>query len=125
MVAYSFKRRFIAPIRNASKTQTIRKPRPRHVRAGEDLQLYYGMRSPVCALIANARCLAVHRIRISFARIDVIAIDGKRIADKNHFARRDGFADWREMREYFLRMHDARVFDGVLIRWRLIRRNSR
>lgn len=76
MVAYSFKRRFVEPIRwglglgldlsddcvriGSSKQQTIRAERfgrGRHARPGEDLQLYCRQRSPDGFLIGRARCI--------------------------------------------------------------------
>jgi hypothetical protein len=81
MVAYSFKDRFIGPIRAglglkhvnergqiaipgpSPKRQTIRAAgRRRHARPGETLQLYYGMRTRHCFRIGEARCTAVEGV---------------------------------------------------------------
>ena len=94
MVAYSFKRRFVDPIRAGlripsaldnqpvivegnkfrfnsmscfPKRQTIRADRKRHARPGEELQLYCGMRTKGCFLIGRARCRDVLRIIITFS----------------------------------------------------------
>ncbi len=54
MVAYSFNPRFIEPIRQGLKTQTIRSySEARQPRPGQLLQLYTGMRTPT----ASASCL--------------------------------------------------------------------
>lgn len=53
MVAYSFKRQFGPPILAGTKGGTIRNDRKRHARPGEELQLYHGMRTKSCTLIAN------------------------------------------------------------------------
>jgi hypothetical protein len=95
MVAYSFKRRFVAPIqaglgtlpprdqkgewlsegpRNLDppihpKRQTIRAERlgkSRHAIAGEALQLYCAMRTKQCELIGRAVCDAMRPIRLDF-----------------------------------------------------------
>lgn len=73
MVAYSFRAHFEAPIRAGTKAQTIRADRARHARAGEELQLYTGMRTQHCRLIGRAICMAVSPICINFAqeRIEV------------------------------------------------------
>ena len=39
------------------------------------------------------------------------------LAELDAFARRDGFEDWPEMREFWRENHKAEVFSGVLIRW--------
>jgi hypothetical protein len=92
MVAYSFKRRFVAPIlvglgidaldlarrpkaavavlmsdgpRLRPKRQTIREEGlKRHARPGDELQLYCGMRTQGCFLIGRARCTNAQPISI-------------------------------------------------------------
>lgn len=71
MVAYSYKARFVEPIRlglepgpwiPGMKRQTIRADRKRHARPGEEIQHYRGMRTRQCFLIGRAICEAVRRI---------------------------------------------------------------
>jgi hypothetical protein len=92
MVAYSFKRQFVAPILvglGVDKLDLVRRPkavvailsslsvRPRpkrqtiradglkrHARPGEELQLYCGMRTKGCFLIGRAHCIEVLPIAI-------------------------------------------------------------
>lgn len=141
MVAYSFKSRFIDPIRKGlgqpekisvvkfmyvnPKRQTIRADRKRHARPGEEIQLYCGMRTRHCFLIGRARCTDVSDIVITFGQASAVAVGsaGKRVAafagaGLDEFAGRDGFADWSEMREFWTREH-GRIerFVGVLIEW--------
>jgi len=71
MVAYSFRARFREPILVGAKRQTIRADRKRHARPGEQLQLYTGMRTRECAIIARALCSQVMPVRID--------VDGCRI----------------------------------------------
>ena len=59
MVAYSFKARFAEPILAGTKLHTVRAPRKRDARPGEELQLYRGMRTRQCALIARKTCAGV------------------------------------------------------------------
>ena len=121
MVAYSFKDRFADPILADEKRQTIRKHRKRHARAGEVIKLYTGMRTRDCRLLARAICQSVERIKIDvdggsvhFCR-QVETITG---AELDAFARRDGFADWRDMQAFWRAEHPSvSVFDGVLITW--------
>lgn len=87
MVAYSFKRQFVAPICKGLgrdipngfefddpdfkplKRQTIRAiGAKRHARAGEMVQLYHAQRTKQCIRIGVARCVAAKAITIFFAR---------------------------------------------------------
>ena len=121
MVAYSFKQQFRAPILAGTKRQTIRADRKRHVRTGEQLQLYTGMRTRQCAIIGHAVCEGVTPVRIAVEAGSVWPSDpgcwtGTDFLDA--FAWADGFADWSEMREFWRREHpSASLFSGVLIRW--------
>ena len=105
MVAYSYKRRFVAPIRaglglsmlaedfsermdqfgNVSqprpKLQTIRAERKRHARPGEEIQHYCGMRTKHCFLIGRARCTEVRDIVLTFGKFSGISIGGTSTSD--------------------------------------------
>jgi hypothetical protein len=143
MVAYSFKARFVDPIKAGlgllppevlfddarSKRQTIRAiGRRRHARAGETVQLYIAMRTKQCRKIGDGECVRVDpiRIHVESGRI-AIAPDtaDQRMYDKScdldAFAQRDGFGDWAEMREFWRKEHgDLKrlgPFVGVLIQW--------
>lgn len=125
MVAYSFKARFAEPILAGTKDQTIRGPRKRHASSGEALQLYTGMRTRQCRLIGRTTCVEVlgvvldfHFRRIFIARRvgghDLLLGD----AELDAFARRDGFADFGDMRRFWRETHDEDVVSGALIRWK-------
>jgi hypothetical protein len=143
MVAYSFKRRFVAPIARGlgvaypvefietlddrPKRQTIRAGRDRHVRPGEEIQLYHGMRTKYCFLIGRATCLDVQAISIHFRdrRSDWVRfakhgkVDHPRALDR--FARLDGFRNWRELRAFWREEHaGVDDFQGALITWQPI-----
>jgi hypothetical protein len=141
MVAYSFKRQFVGPIRAGTKRQTIRAPRKgrgRHARPGETLQLYTAMRTKQCKKIGEATCVRLRAIELHFRRnwrrdwlryatpgTCGIKIDGAGALAE--FARRDGFIDWLELRAFWKAEHGKKlrwveapfVFDwvGVLIEW--------
>lgn len=139
MVAYSFQAQFVAPILNGTKRQTIRperKGRSRHARPGDELQLYTGMRTKHCRLIARAVCESVSPIAVNFAPLcSEVHVDGTLLTSisgrpsaliaMNNFARRDGFRDWPELKQFW-RHHHPGVdhFEGVLIRWKTIRRGD-
>ncbi len=147
MPAYNFKKQFVAPILlglgrpdpeaifrapgMVPKRQTIRAiGKRRHARPGETIQLYTGMRTRQCQAIGIATCVSVHPIDI-YLQSDTIHVGkiqeretftgAKRL---DEFAHRDGFASWREMREFWLEEHGENgqmkklgPWGGLLIRW--------
>ena len=125
MVAYSFRPRFIAAIESGEKRQTIRADRKRHARAGEQLQLYTGMRTRRCRLLARATCCAVMPIRLDLAegRIEFPSTGTAltTFMELTEFALQDGFPAWRGpdgMLAFWKAEHgDAPIFSGVMIRW--------
>lgn len=122
MVAYSFQKRFIEPIRAGTKRQTIRNERTghaRHARPGEPVQLYFGLRTKHSRLIAAPLCEAVWPVRINLDGL-VSANDGwvRSGDDLDAFAVSDGFRDWADMVAFWRKHHPGViVFSGVLIRW--------
>lgn len=158
MVAYSFKRRFVNPIRVGlgakplldlhgrpmedagaeirPKRQTIRafgKPRNRHARAGETLQLFHAMRTKSCYGVGVAICESFEGILLkwsewrSFCTFDVAQQepgvwrrvgDVREIGDPDEFARADGFTDLDDMARFWSDEHGAATFEGGLVKWR-------
>lgn len=130
MVAYSFQKRFAAPIILGTKRQTIRADRKRHAYPNEMLQLYTGMRTKHCRKIGLATCSQVDRITMQLgAKISTIFIEegtgGKTTifpSGLDEFARCDGFDDWPQMLHFWELNHgDLPTFTGVLIRWTAFR----
>lgn len=122
MVAYSFKRQFCEPIVAGTKRHTIRNDRKRHARPGEQLQLYYGMRTTSCKLLGRATCNFVAPIRLLFwGREGVIIVGMPDIVGAgplDTFARTDGFADWDELKGFWLDVHQVvDEYEGVIIKW--------
>jgi hypothetical protein len=121
MVAYSFNPIFVGPILAGTKRQTIRAERKRHARPGEAMQLYTGMRTKQCALIALATCERVLPIRLRIADPSYAAVDLPLFAlpaGLDDFARSDGFEDFRAMRRFWEVNHPkVEVFSGVLLLW--------
>jgi hypothetical protein len=129
MVAYNFQPMFELPIVALAKLGTIRKAGTRrHARPGEKLQLYTGMRTRSCRLMATATCSANDRIRISFEHyvivigqhpnaVRLVVIDDAHMHLVDNFARADGFGDFAEMKAFWLRAHGPDDFDGRWIQW--------
>lgn len=133
MVAYSYKRRFIAPIAVGlglaqtegvlPKRQTIRAlGKRRHARPGEVLQHYFGMRTRQCFLIGTAICEKVLPVRMQIGRDTLsVTLDGlpMTLGDTDEFARRDGFSGLPDMHQFWCEEHpQVRDFQGVCIMWR-------
>lgn len=118
MVAYSFQPQFVDPIRSGRKQQTIRAiGRRRHVRPGDALQLYTGMRTRSCRLIGRATCADVEAVRIWFEP-DRVILFTRGDVDLEPFAQADGFRSWAELRAFWAKHHpDVDRFSGFLIRW--------
>jgi hypothetical protein len=129
MVAYSFKRRFAPPILMGAKAQTIRvnrAGRSRHARAGEQLQLYIGMRTRHCRRLGAPACTAVVPVRLVFGPkgpAELFQVDGLPLppARMDVFAREDGFESVQDMAAFWWEEHPGDgallTFEGVLIRW--------
>lgn len=137
MPAYSFKRRFVDPIKAGlgtyepilglspavvrPKRQTIRAVgKRRHARPGEIVQLYVGMRTRQCTKIGEGRCISVDPIEIDVRDHQIpIRVWGDWIKDGmiHDFARADGFDSSEDMLEFWKAEHGIGNFRGVLIRW--------
>jgi hypothetical protein len=121
MVAYSFQPMFIDPILEGTKCQTIRPVgKRRHAVAGDQLQLYTGMRTKHCRLIRTVRCLSVSPITLYLSKDEILTLveDGWGDFTVDTFARRDGFQNWEELKAFWAKHHKGvDVFDGLLIRW--------
>jgi hypothetical protein len=110
------------------KLQTIRAiGLRRHVFPGGIIQLYYGMRTKECFSIGVGRCTSVSPIRITVAankiELNFGTIDLRQIctlAALDDFARRDGFADWSDMKDFWRKEHGVQPFTGLLIQWEKI-----
>lgn len=129
MVAYNFQPRFELSIVTLAKLGTIRAAgRRRHAQPGDALQLYTGMRTRGCRLIARACCERSDIIRMSFEndfvqieretfRPGKVFVDEIVIEDLDGFARGDGFAGWSEMKAFWLETHGPNDFGGRWIQW--------
>lgn len=121
MVAYSFQRRFADLIVSGQKQQTIRAHRTRHVRPGEDMQLYVGMRTKHCRKVADVVCESVENILIKVPAVGdcLVTDDCARAAPVSAaFAKADGFVDAADFSNFWRSVHGVGEFAGVLICWR-------
>ncbi len=130
MTVLMFQPRFTDPIRSGQKCQTIRPPRKRPIKIGDDLSLRQwegkAYRSPQVE-IAAVRCSGVFEIEVRSNGITIGEADDfvnprpPRItasAELNAFAQGDGFESWMEMRKYITQQSGYGLpFSGVLIQW--------
>ncbi|NMY40520.1 hypothetical protein HBN76_04310 [Pseudomonas sp. WS 5013] len=122
MVAYNFKARFAAAVRDGSKLQTIRaagKRRP--PRPGEQLQLYTGLRTKHVCLLRNSVCTSAEEVQISARMRTVRVIRDNRWYDLDQqeiqqLALVDGFASADEFFAFFAEAH-GKTLSGYLIKW--------
>ena len=137
MVAYNFQSQFAPKVAALEKLQTIR-PRfnkngkeRRHARAGENVQLYQGMRSRECRKLVTPDpvCLGAWPITIDAfethpggmtlaafpcADAQFAAYSGFKIDEG--FARADGFRSVEAMLDWFDKTHGF-PFEAMLIMW--------
>ena len=120
MVAYNFQKQFADVVERGEKTQTIRAPRKNgHAKVGDNLQLYYGMRTKQCRKLRDAVCTKC--LNVTITRDFVRLSGGDRITMSNshaliRFASDDGFDSWQQMRDWFDDKYGL-PFSGVLISW--------
>lgn len=134
MVAYSFKGRFVEPIRYGlgqpineksfvarAKRQTIRAiGKRRHARPGETLQLYYGMRTARCVKIGDARCTETFPISIEVGeKMLMVRVNGELMGfgAAHEFSLDDGFDSPEDMLAFWQEEHGRGEFNGLLIKW--------
>lgn len=114
MVALNFQRQFVGAVKSGRKRRTIRAMRKTgNPRPGDKLQLYTGMRTKACHKIREATCTAVTAITIDQLGI---TLAGRRIADADALARKDGFCGFAEMAGFFETQYGL-PFAGQMIEW--------
>lgn len=130
MVAINFKKQFVEPIQNGTKTQTCREKN--RFKVGDKLQLYYGMRTKQCKKIADAICTEIIPIRIqNFSNTKLLLMcfsDEKRqdiisAHSGDVFTREEGFnqkhpLDQKEAIKWFFPSCE-KFWSGYLIKWKL------
>jgi hypothetical protein len=124
MVAYSFKSRFADAIVSGRKRITVRANRLRHVKPGEAIQLYVGMRTKQCRklLSPDPICLHVFPIVISVGETCIMGIKVNdwrySSAESEAFAKADGFENLKDMHGFWVVEHGLGNFEGVVITWK-------
>jgi hypothetical protein len=118
---YNFQSRFVPKILAGEKTHTIRAVRANPDKRGNVLHLYTGLRHKGARLLMRVPCVKVQQIAIDSRSGDPahcrLEIDGQFLnrSEKELLARRDGFANFAEMLEFW---KDRLPFRGHIIHWR-------
>lgn len=127
MGLYNFQSRFVPKILSGEKTHTIRTIRANPDKPGNTLHLYTGLRHKGARLLMRVLCTRIQEIEIKQNLIadpesgdrwllNLVFIDGERISldESEQLARRDGFANFAEMMQFW----DGRLpFRGHIIHW--------
>lgn len=118
MVAYSFQPDFAAPIESGSKRSTIRpNGKRRHARAGEELQLYIGLRTRSSRLLLRVPCERSVQIEIHAKGVWADGVFKTNSAYYANLARIEGFASFGNLQAWFDRRYGLRVVGFTQITW--------
>jgi len=111
---YNFQRRFVPKILSGEKTHTIRGRRANPDKPGNLMHLYTGLRQKGAELLMRVPCLRVEEIEIS--PLMYVSIDGHGLSadEEEELARRDGFANFAEMMQFWA---GRLPFRGHIIHW--------
>jgi hypothetical protein len=128
MGALSFKERFVEPVllglqeKKGGKRQSIRNFRKRPLEPGERLVLYYAQRTKYCRKLGEAVVKSRDVITITEDNIKVYSLKSGRTllkkfyytkAEKNGFARSDGFKDFEDMKTFWNQEHGKKNTSGI------------
>lgn len=130
MAALNFKAQFAEDVEDGRKRRSIRAPRKdgRDPKAGDDLQLYTGMRQKGCRKLGAAKCWRVRTVEIDGTGVTLdgfrlyggyaLAYEGGVQPDRydGDFAMADGFHGFGDLRDFFEEQHGL-PFKGLLIEW--------
>jgi len=117
MVAYNFQTDFAPDILSGRKLSTIRpNGKRRHAVAGDELQLYVGMRTSSCRLLLRVPCLHSKPVEIHHwgAVIDGAVFMG---ANMEKLAGIEGFASAGNMQAWFDNRYGLPAVGFTQIRW--------
>lgn len=117
MVAYNFQTDFAYDILSGRKLSTIRpNGKRRHAVAGDELQLYVGMRTSSCRLLLRVPCLYSKPVEIHHwgAVIDGVGCMG---ANMERLAGIEGFASAGNMQAWFDNRYGLPAVGFTQIRW--------
>lgn len=119
MGLYNFQKQFVPFIKARTKKHTIRSRRAHPDKPGNTLYLYSGLRTKKARrIIAPVKCVKVEEINIEWS--GGVLVEGIRLSDdeREALAKRDGFAGWAEMFEFWRSPVTRLPFEGHIIHWK-------
>lgn len=121
MPAINFQPRFADMVASGQKRQTIRKTC--RVKIGDTVYLYTGQRTKQCRKLGEGVVTAVHSVNLIWNTYleqpyILVATLPLPLWEIDVFAGNDGFADAREMFDWFGETHGL-PFNGWLVKWEL------
>ena len=114
MVAFNFHHEFVIPILLGSKVQTIRKTR--RCKVGDAMQLFTGQRTKNCLKFAERICSVVDYVHLERNSL-TLGNCSKHPRDWDKFAELDGFDNYEDMLDFFVRQYGSSEFVGSVHRW--------
>lgn len=123
---YNFREQFAGKVEAGEKLQTVRLERRDRMRpsVGDRVQLFRGLRTASCRRIGVGKateCFGVF-VELGEASAHTVMIDDKRLSPSEieDFAKLDGFANAKDMREFFRGQYrHLAEFYGYCVRWSL------
>ena len=120
MPLFNFQKQFAADVESGKKRQTIRSRRKIRPQVGQTAYLYTGARTKACRKLGEDTITDVIDLWITSRGVlfDTAPIlhDSLSIEALDEFAKKDGFADWKTMCDWFEKTHGL-PFEGDLIKW--------
>lgn len=124
MPAINFKKRFAEMVESGEKRQTIRPKRKdgRNPHPGDRLYFYVGLRTKGCRFLGEAICREVIPVYFEGGGIIVLGVERLDQEQKEDLAKKDGFASFDEMEQFFDDLYQegeeqGLPFHGLLVKW--------
>lgn len=119
--AINFKAQFADKILSGEKKQTIRLPRKREIKVGDELHLYTGLRTKKCKLLKKVVCkkiinIEIQKTGIGYKTSDMDNAELSVLDFLNAFAIADGFKNTKDFFKFFADNYSLPQ-DFILIKW--------
>ena len=130
MGLYGFKARFVPYVESGEKTHTIRSRRVHPDKPGDTLHLYAAPRTKQMRLLMRVPCVRVEELEIvrdyvkAVGNMWLFVVDGNRLShdEIEALARRDGFASFNDMLDFWKAQKRTFPWKGDIIHWDFSRR---
>lgn len=116
-------KQFCPNVKSGVKRHSLRAKRQRAWRVGDNLALYYAMRTKSCTLLGRTTVVKVDYVKLTYDPMFRIWINGEQLEpdEAREFARRDGFQDLADMADFWMKNHRIHIYgswQGDLIHWK-------